>query len=825
MPDVLVIPEQPLTLDQLTALRTEVTARQEGNAKAMGERGDEVERRVFERALRPGSDARFDEIHRAEARRHREACAADDLVACSALGQMYDEGRGTWADEPLAFAFFLQACKVGVYEACRDFGYSSRVERGRWQGSMPHLGFLDGACDEGIAEACTQLGWTYKSGDDGLTEQKARADGYFRRACALGSERDCAQVETPEEKLARLRDGCARDEAKACAGLGNMLRRGQGVARDIAASEALLVQGCDLGSGWACWILGGHETRDGPERLALLDRACGLGQALACHDGANLVMSGAAGEADFDRAQAFRVRGCEIDKDFRCSPDPRAEIARAAAEADPLDPARDAAFPEILQGEARLAREGCMGGETEACLALGDLYLRSREPEHRFLAGALFVPICEAGDPRGCVGLGKVLQYDDEAQELFRNACEVGHLPGCLELARHPKLPAEERYALVKDACTAGLAAACAVQGQALLLGRRSSLSVGADPAQGLALVRLACDLGDAGGCVTLGRELDPSLSNDAVPEEEKDAQQARALYAASCDDRNSDGCSILGSHYETGETVAKDLVKARDLYARECAFGSVSNGCSALTKVELLIERERLRAEYGPLGSLLVERYDDFIPDWWARVRRARALCREGEMVGCIRLGAFYYSEYSGGSAHGLVADSVDRTWGRVLYRHACEEGAAEGCHRYAQSFVGIGEESEPAVALEWSRRGCDLGHAWSCNEVGYQLSNGFALPQDFDAAEAAYRRACALGLDYSCKQLWGSHMWDANPETALERKLIACLHGDDWGCRDLAETYEDGAGWLSAKKQVAAELKRMAYCADGNAEACEVD
>ncbi|MEM6943736.1 MAG: hypothetical protein AAF565_08310, partial [Pseudomonadota bacterium] len=168
MLDALVIPEQPLTLDQLTALRTEVTARQEANAKAMGERADEVERRVFERALRPGSDARFDEIHRAEARRHREACAADDLVACSALGQMYDKGRGTWADEPLAFAFFLQACKVGVYKACRDFGYSSRVERGRWQGSMPHLGVLDGACDEGIAEACTQLGWTYKSGDDGL---------------------------------------------------------------------------------------------------------------------------------------------------------------------------------------------------------------------------------------------------------------------------------------------------------------------------------------------------------------------------------------------------------------------------------------------------------------------------------------------------------------------------------------------------------------------------------------------------------------------------------------------------------------------------------
>ncbi len=49
---------------------------------------------------------------------------------------------------------------------------------------------------------------------------------------------------------------------------------------------------------------------------------------------------------------------------------------------------------------------------------------------------------------------------------------------------------------------------------------------------------------------------------------------------------------------------------------------------------------------------------------------------------------------------------------------------------------------------------RGCDLGHAFSCNRLAEEYGNG-RLPQDWSRAAAFHERACALGWSVDCVQL----------------------------------------------------------------------
>jgi len=125
------------------------------------------------------------------------------------------------------------------------------------------------------------------------------------KACKLGSGRGCFeagtvsyQAEKPaKKKAAGLFDkGCTLKEPLACANLGLMLVKGDGIPKDAQRGNKALAWACDKDDATACtelgnsYVAGRGVPRDLNKAIELHRRACKLGDQKAC---ANLDAAGA----------------------------------------------------------------------------------------------------------------------------------------------------------------------------------------------------------------------------------------------------------------------------------------------------------------------------------------------------------------------------------------------------------------------------------------------------------------------------------------------------------------------------------------------------
>jgi TPR repeat protein len=112
--------------------------------------------------------------------------------------------------------------------------------------------------------------------------------------------------------------------------------------------------------------------------------------------------------------------------------------------------------------------------------------------------------------------------------------------------------------------CDGGSGDRCRRLGVAYEFGK----GVDKDVARSTAMYERACDLGNALGCEAAGR----MYEFHAQPH---DLAKAAALYERSCDKGWQGGCANWAICLENGRGVAKDLTKARTLYAGACKAGA----------------------------------------------------------------------------------------------------------------------------------------------------------------------------------------------------------------------------------------------------------
>lgn len=204
------------------------------------------------------------------------------------------------------------------------------------------------------------------------------------------------------------------------------------------------------------------------DALALLDRACSLGHAVACSSLAGLLRSGGLGAKDPGRALGLYDRSCRLGFAEACT-----TVGGMLAEGTvvPADPPRALAMFEA----------GCARQDAAACFTAG-IHLESgragkREPER---AAASFVRSCELGHATGCFNAG-VLLYREEgarpgenerAAAMFGRACEGAQPAGCLRLGlavlQGVGAPPDAKRAagLFGQACEGGDADGCAAKEQ-----------------------------------------------------------------------------------------------------------------------------------------------------------------------------------------------------------------------------------------------------------------------------------------------------------------------------------------------------------------------
>lgn len=490
----------------------------------------------------------------------------------------------------------------------------------------------------------------------------------------------------------------------------------------------------------------------------------------------------------------------------------------------PMRRVADHRLQATLDADARLAHRlsvDCAAEDTEACTALGMLYLEGRgvppliahalslfeyscdldeAPACSMLAAladegvdgppdlakalAYGEKACKASDAAACTDVG--LRYRQgvgvearprRAAKWFRRACKEGDAAGCHELGvaqlggHGVAQDVESGLELIEGACDARHAAACtqlaAVYGSGLLVERDLSKVEGFRYA--------ACAVGDGSVCTLLGWEA----------RGEGEYASAVRSFGIGCGHGDAQSCALGGLAYEKGEGVVASRPRAFAMYREACLSGlGEACGRAMLTAAVPNLEPERLRQLY-------------------------RLACDAGDRRGCHYL-AGLLRDGIGGDAAGAQAEA--------MYVDTCGAAAAKSCQRYP--FMGQTDEAEP---LEWLDGVCGLDPS-ACTILGEVYQGEFWGDSRPAIAAKFYQRACAGESGEGCHHLAILYARGEGVEqdaiAAARLNTVACDAGVGGACAELSSAHEGGKGVVV--DPALAEHYRGLACEHGIAGAC---
>ncbi|RLB62444.1 MAG: hypothetical protein DRI90_09085 [Deltaproteobacteria bacterium] len=330
------------------------------------------------------------DLYRRAVELNREACEQDeDHRACSALGGLLREGRGTAEDPTRGLALQQIACRAGHATGC--IAWASRGRKLVLGGA--DLGMADvlvDACVKGDGPACLVLG---RIGSLPFLQAGKEAPDIdaFARGCDAGNGACCNALGIrtfPLEQEGRraLERACKLGDAPGCYHLGIVVAQ-PGDGQDTARATGLFMQACAWRFGPACGRQGVRLSRG--EELPL----------------------------DLDEAQKLWRRGCQLGDGFSCFKQGSLLQDGRAVTADPA------------QGQRHL-EHACRLGEQQACTRLGHRLLAGRGVTKDIVEGSgMLHRACRAGYGRACADLAAILRYgrgvpvdEPRARKLLRQA-------------------------------------------------------------------------------------------------------------------------------------------------------------------------------------------------------------------------------------------------------------------------------------------------------------------------------------------------------------------------------------------------------------------
>jgi uncharacterized protein len=224
-------------------------------------------------------------------------------------------------------------------------------------------------------------------------------------------------------------------------------------------------------------------------------------------------------------------------------------------------------------------------------------------------------------------------------------------------------------------------------------------------------------------------------------------------------------GCLYAGRMIIDGHGVQRDAERGLSLLARACD-GDVAIACRVA--VRWLADPEHARLVHD--GPKLRQRLD------------MEQECLTGVPDTCFTVGSRY--------AAGAEPFPSDGSRSAAAYARGCEAGHAPSCNNIgdAQEYgKGVPRDVEHAASLY--QRACGLGEALGCANLGRLLENGAGVARDAARARTLYADACRSGEPYGCLH---GEMTDSHG--GLDSWQRACDRGNARACAFVGVVYDDG-------------------------------
>ncbi|MFT3700541.1 MAG: hypothetical protein QM831_45780 [Kofleriaceae bacterium] len=441
--------------------------------------------------------------------------------------------------------------------------------------------------------------------------------------------------------------------------------------------------------------------------------------------------------------------------------------------------------------EARVRyQHACDYGDNAGCVDLGIMYESIGEVEKAF---TLYQTACVGKYPRGCTSMGVmyasgrgVARDDERAFKKFFETCRGDkETQGCANLGimyengRGTMKDEKEAATIYRDACEAGAAESCTLLGRLFDTGR----GVAEETSKAVELFGRGCNGNDAFGCEQLAYA---NLRGHGVPQDEG---RALKLFETACDRQNKT-CTGLGDLYAQGRATAKNEKKAFELYDRACRANDPI-GCDRQS--QFYIDGRGVTKDLAR-GEVL-----------------ARLACNGAIATSCTRLGT--------------LTETNDPATARQSYEKGCDGKDGAGCAGIGVMLAAGTSRDEHKKAADFFKRGCDLGHAGSCNDLGVSYDDGSGVPLDPTKAAQLFDGACKSSNNVAaCANLGFAYVQGrgvkADPATAMPLLDRACTGKIGAACTTIGFLSEAGIG--TTKDATKANASYAKGCQYGDARAC---
>lgn len=190
-----------------------------------------------------------------------------------------------------------------------------------------------------------------------------------------------------------------------------------------------------------------------------------------------------------------------------------------------------------------------------------------------------------------------------------------------------------------------------------------------------------------------------------------------------------------------------------------------------------------------------------------------ARPRCEAGEKNACFTL-AWAYDK-----GEGVDKDTVRAT---RLYKKGCDGGHAASCNNFG---VVESNADNKVHAAQLFDQACAGGSARACANLGDAYLRGAGIEANLARGMTLIERACEKGVQFGCLQL-GRHSMRGEGVIEDKQKGLRLLRGacesgeQPWACGDLGAAYRHGDG-IELDDRRAKQLYRRA-CDAGVAKAC---
>ncbi|WP_164017575.1 sel1 repeat family protein [Pyxidicoccus trucidator] len=454
-----------------------------------------------------------------------------------------------------------------------------------------------------------------------------------------------------------------------------------------------------------------------------------------------------------------------------CDGSDPAACARFVAAVRGADPEQPAIGQQVVRA--------CLAGDTEAChLHASTLMLKPREEfaEDNRRGFLLASRLCEEGHIPACVSAGssRLCDAPAECEALLGRACGAGEGRACTVMA-HQGVEEARQVTLLDQACAAARpdASACYSLGSWY----REREASAPERAKAAPLLERACGLGVPTACYEL------ALLSRESPD---GAQRAESLLARAC---------AAGEEAACGEAFLAPCRQGQAAACRRLGAVQVQDAEAMKRRTQVLEGACSLKVAEA-CGALAQQGRGD-----WARG------CELGDARACIEAARERLQAASRTGADGKQPGLA------LLERGCASEHPArnDACEQLASWLLADAQLGDPGRAVELLERGCQAGHAGSCETLGTAWWDARGVERHRMKGLESYARHCELQPGQCSSSI-----------QEFRAQSQSCEEGASRGCLELGRLLDAGDEPLKADDWAAVSKAYQRACELGEVEGC---